>query len=350
MIGLARQRVGARRPPYSGVRHLLVKGASPAVTYSSPLPRPDDGASARPENPRRRAEEELTVLRAVVADNPDDAEAHRRLSMACTFYGRRKEARREASAALALEPNEPRSHTVLGMALHERDRFAAQQAYRRALRLDPRQIEAELNLSLVQARSLRLPTAIGGAARVLHRDPSEPWAWWTLDRLLVLLCGQVYGGAAVVWILCMLAVTQSPQAPYPAPEPVVAALLAVAVAVYPLLSLRSLHRMLPCRKILTFFARRDPLIVVFAVCGPPAWLATVVGYAVGGRTAAVLVLGSAVPLAIGIVAYFLRYFRALRAAKLGARSSVNVRPRGLRPGPRPGRRPSARGGGSARRD
>ena len=95
------------------------------MIYSSPLPRPDDGASARPENPRRRAEEELTILRAVVADNPDDAEAHRRLSMACTFYGHRKEARREASAALALEPNEPRSHTVLGMALHERDRFAA---------------------------------------------------------------------------------------------------------------------------------------------------------------------------------------------------------------------------------
>ncbi|WP_311472053.1 tetratricopeptide repeat protein [uncultured Actinomyces sp.] len=189
---------------------------APALTMTDP----GAGPPHRPDAPRPASPHGvLDDLRAAVAEHPENAELHRLLAVACAVRSRGDEALAEAGAALALEPNSADSHTVLGIALHEKDWVRAQRAYREALRLDPAQIDADLNLALAQARSGRLAEGIDRAARVVRREPASPWARWTLDRLLTRWCAEVYLTGAVIWLLCMLAVTQSPESLNPVKGP-----------------------------------------------------------------------------------------------------------------------------------
>lgn len=269
---------------------------------------PGAGPPPRPDAPRPTSSDGvLDALRAAVAEHPDDAELHRLLSMACAARscgdeaaesfapvpGRvcaarscGDEALAEARAALALEPNSADSHTVLGIALHEKDWGKAQRAYREALRLDPAQIDADLNLALAQARSGRLAEGIDRAARVVRREPASPWARWTLDRLLTRWCAEVYLTGAVIWLLCMLAVTQSPESLNPVKGALIGAALSSAFLGHLVNCLLPLRRVLPGRGVLASLVRRDRLLAAFALCGPPAWLMAVVALVVdGGRPA-----------------------------------------------------------------
>ena len=248
---------------------------------------PGAGPPPRPDAPRPTSSDGvLDALRAAVAEHPDDAELHRLLSMACAARSCGDEALAEARAALALEPNSADSHTVLGIALHEKDWGRAQRAYREALRLDPAQIDADLNLALAQARSGRLSEGIDRAARVVRREPASPWARWTLDRLLTRWCAEVYLTGAVIWLLRMLAVTQSPESLNPVKGALIGAALSSALLGHLVNCLLPLRRVLPGRGVLASLVRRDRLLAAFALCGPPAWLMAVVALVVdGGRPA-----------------------------------------------------------------
>ena len=286
---------------------------------------PGVGPPPRPGAPRPTSSDGvLDSLRAAVAEHPDDAELHRLLSMACAARSCGDEALAEARAALALEPNSADSHTVLGIALHEKDWGRAQRAYREALRLDPAQIDADLNLALAQARSGRLAEGIDRAARVVRREPASPWARWTLDRLLTRWCAEVYLTGAVIWLLCMLAVTQSPESLNPVKVALIGAALSSALLGHLVNCLLPLRRVLPGRGVLASLVRRDWLLAAFALCGPPAWLMAVVALVVDGGPARALVAGGAAWLVAGLLVRLLRRLLERRTASRSARAGAGA--------------------------
>jgi tetratricopeptide (TPR) repeat protein len=86
-----------------------------------------------------------------------------------------EEATAEAARAVELAPNEPTAHVVTGMvAVRRRDRAFAQQAFLRALALDPLDEDAQNGLAALKLR-MRSPEDLAGAAtdyaNVLSIDP-----------------------------------------------------------------------------------------------------------------------------------------------------------------------------------
>lgn len=120
---------------------------------------------------------------------------------------------------------------------------------------------------------------------MVRREPASPWARWTLDRLLTRWCAEVYLTGAVIWLLCMLAVTQSPESLNPVKGALIGAALSSALLGHLVNCLLPLRRVLPGRGVLASLVRRDRLLAAFALCGPPAWLMAVVALVVGGGPA-----------------------------------------------------------------
>jgi tetratricopeptide (TPR) repeat protein len=76
--------------------------------------------------------------RGILAESPDDAEAHAALALCLVERERFDEAQREADAAAGLAPDYDFTHYVRGRVLRDRNRFAeAATAVREAIRLDP---------------------------------------------------------------------------------------------------------------------------------------------------------------------------------------------------------------------
>lgn len=149
---------------------------------------------------RKPAAARPMALRALEVD-PDHADAHRVLALACIpFWRHRHEARKHAELALQLEPHEARSHFVRGIQAYFSGRpFEARRRFREAKRLDPmmkgdaRQFDAELaalwhrlplyyaGLGLGAVRGWKWPlqvlvglALIGAAVRGFHgREPAD---------------------------------------------------------------------------------------------------------------------------------------------------------------------------------
>jgi predicted AlkP superfamily phosphohydrolase/phosphomutase/tetratricopeptide (TPR) repeat protein len=162
-----------------------------------------------------RHEEGLTLLRGVVAANPDIAEAHAALGSLLLKSGDRDGAERELLESLRLDPALPDPLTELhtlyqgsdrilslegivrkGLELNEQsvvhhnwmglidewkhDTPHAEQEFRRAMELDPDYAATMANLGALYGRSGRLPEAVAILERAVAKDPDNIEAWVNL--------------------------------------------------------------------------------------------------------------------------------------------------------------------------
>ena len=80
--------------------------------------------------------------------NPDP---HGQLAVTCADLGLRDEAAAEARRAVRLAPDAATAHFAMGYVLHDVDPAGAEDAYRRALELDPGHRPSQYNLALLAA-------------------------------------------------------------------------------------------------------------------------------------------------------------------------------------------------------
>ena len=90
-------------------------------------------------------------LRACLALDPRNADAHFLMAGMWATPARHEEALAHAREAVRLDPNEPMYHLILGHALEDRDPAGAEAALREALRLDPACGQARFRLALVRS-------------------------------------------------------------------------------------------------------------------------------------------------------------------------------------------------------
>jgi tetratricopeptide (TPR) repeat protein len=113
-------------------------------------------------------------LRALAID-PDDAEAHRMLSVVHGNMGGSAEALAEARRAVELDPGDARAYAVLGTALTRLGRHEqAVDAYRHAVRLKPNDFYIHHSLGLSLRRAGRLEEAAGAYRESLRWNPNYP--------------------------------------------------------------------------------------------------------------------------------------------------------------------------------
>lgn len=119
-----------------------------------------------------------------VADKGNDPEAYRvaaNLSIGLTLFD---QARRDAEAVLRLNPNAAKAHVVLGMiddfAGNEKD---AQEEYKKALQIDPKDIQARLQLANAFLVERKLDEARQEVDRALATEPNSLVARYELARI-----------------------------------------------------------------------------------------------------------------------------------------------------------------------
>lgn len=119
-----------------------------------------------------------------VADKGNNAEAYQlaaNLSIGLTFFD---QARRDAEAVLRLNPNAAKAHVVLGMiddfAGNEKD---AQEEYRKALQIDPKDNQARLQLANAYLIDRKLDEARKEVDRSLAIEPGSLAARYELARI-----------------------------------------------------------------------------------------------------------------------------------------------------------------------
>ena len=151
----------------------------------------------------------IAAAREAVATGPHNWQAHRRLAIA------RGAAKRDLDYALAageravaLAPNEPEAHFALGLVLDaRRQRKLADQAFRRALALDPQHGPSRTALARRQlvgsrfGRAGKLADAAAGFRDVVQADPRADYAVNNLELALrVFLVRLSYLVFVIVWI------------------------------------------------------------------------------------------------------------------------------------------------------
>lgn len=119
-----------------------------------------------------------------VADKGNNAEAYQlaaNLSIGLTFFD---QARRDAEAVLRLNPNAAKAHVVLGMiedfAGNEKN---AQEEYRKALEIDPKDNQARLQLANAFLIDRKLDEARQEVDRALAMEPGSLVARYELARI-----------------------------------------------------------------------------------------------------------------------------------------------------------------------
>lgn len=102
--------------------------------------------------------------------------------------GSRHRARRVAETAVAIAPNEPQTHFVVGLVADRVGRHAdAETAYRRALRLDPQHAAARNNLSVILSRRGDYIGAAKGFTEAAAGDPRLMIARRNVDYVVIRL-------------------------------------------------------------------------------------------------------------------------------------------------------------------
>lgn len=125
----------------------------------------------------------LSHFQEALTEDPNSAEAHARLSICLSLMNRRYGALEEANRALRLNPELGAAHVAAGLAaMRVEDVPAAEVSLRRALELNPFDIDA-LTVRCIIALNNRDATKLHNAADALAtRSPNDPLAKCYLSR------------------------------------------------------------------------------------------------------------------------------------------------------------------------
>lgn len=112
--------------------------------------------------------------RAVLAEDPDDAQAHAVLGLCLAELDRPVDAQAEADRAVGLDPDLDLAHHVRGRALRDRNRFAeAERAAREAVRLDPDDADHRALIASIRCAQNDWPGTLAEAEAGLALDPGN---------------------------------------------------------------------------------------------------------------------------------------------------------------------------------
>jgi tetratricopeptide (TPR) repeat protein len=112
--------------------------------------------------------------RGVLAEDPDDTQAHAALAISLAERERLPEAEREADAAVGLAPDLDFAHYVRARVLRDRNRFAeAAKAAAEAIRLDPDDANNRLILASIHCAQSHWPECLAAADAGLAIDPEH---------------------------------------------------------------------------------------------------------------------------------------------------------------------------------
>jgi len=129
--------------------------------------------------------DKVTLWSDVIAKNPEEPRAHNKLGLALAAQGRLEEATLHYREALRLDPGRPRIHNHLGLALHEQGRTdEALYHLRAALRVDPTYAMAHNNLGNVFADLGREEKAFTHFSEAVRLDPDFIEAHYNLGVAL----------------------------------------------------------------------------------------------------------------------------------------------------------------------
>ena len=142
----------------------------------------------------------LEPLRQAARLDPMNPDPHGQLAVTCADLGLRDEAAAEARRAVRLAPDAAASHFAMGYALHDVDPAGAEDAYRRALELDPGPRPSQYNLALLAAEPRRARRAgrrtadaeaerSAAMVRLLAQSPSSRAPVFVLDQQIVQALG-----------------------------------------------------------------------------------------------------------------------------------------------------------------
>lgn len=119
-----------------------------------------------------------------VADQRPNPEAYQlaaNLNLRLTFFD---DAKRDAKAALGLKPDLPSAYMVLGMVDdYSGDALTAAAEYGKAVELDPKNVQARLQLGSVLVRLRKLEAAREQLNQALALDPNLSGAWYQLGEV-----------------------------------------------------------------------------------------------------------------------------------------------------------------------
>jgi tetratricopeptide (TPR) repeat protein len=129
----------------------------------------------------RKFREAESELRAVVADQPDNAQAHYYLGLALLGLNREAEAEAALRRAIELKNDEAQFHLGLTRALIEQKRWdQARQSLNRARELDPNHKEIPYYEGLLKIAQRDFKGALRDLERAVERDPENAYAHYYL--------------------------------------------------------------------------------------------------------------------------------------------------------------------------
>lgn len=129
-------------------------------------------------------------FRNAIRKKPDYAEAHNNLGIVLSNLGRGEEAIREfeAAASNVMYPTPERAYYNMGEEHRRRNNFAkAEEAYRRAISLNDRYVDAYLRLALLQGDGGRSADAARTLEACVSLVPAHGPAWMDLGRIYLSL-------------------------------------------------------------------------------------------------------------------------------------------------------------------
>lgn len=119
------------------------------------------------------------------------------------------EAEHMANIARQLAPHDPTTWVAVGnVALARGDQHAGERAYREALRLEPENTTAKMNLAIIQERSGRLGDAVDLLQAIVRLDPRDSEARRRIDDLLVGFMSHLLWLALVVALMTALLIDE----------------------------------------------------------------------------------------------------------------------------------------------
>ncbi len=123
---------------------------------------------------RARYREAESLLRGVLAENPDDAEAHTLLAFALLYQRRETDALLEAHAAVRCAPREPGGHYAGAVILTAMGKYdEALSAIRTAIHLYPLMPRYHAVMGEIYLRQRQWQEALNAAQLGLHLDPQD---------------------------------------------------------------------------------------------------------------------------------------------------------------------------------
>lgn len=131
----------------------------------------------------------IAILREVLREEPENADAHLLLGSALTLAPERTEALKELAKAVELQPSSALAHFTLGTA---QARFgeaeAARQSFERTVQLDPRLAEAHVSLAMIFGQQKDLARArehLTQAIQIYGNTPAAAPSHYLLAQVLI---------------------------------------------------------------------------------------------------------------------------------------------------------------------